>query len=407
MPSLGPLDRFWCARAASFIGDGFATVTLAFAALELGASPGELGLVLMASRLPYVACMLLGGLVGDRFSRIRILVAADVFRFVVQTVTAFLLINGSANLLTLAVLQGLASATTAFFEPAADATLADIVPERGRQRANSLLGLLRGLGMVIGPGIAGGLVAVGGVGAAFAVDAVTFAVSGALIASIGLTAQQPRTGETFLTLARDGWAAFRSRTWLWLSTAVMMLINGLCVAPVLALGPLVATKSMDAIASWGSVMAVFAVGGLIGGLIGVRWQPKHPLAAAMVLAALFLGPFPLALSVPAPTAVVAIAAGVTGAQATLFNTFVATSRQNHVPACLRSRMASLSTVSALAALPLGMAAAGVSAEMVGTRHVLLAAAILAVVVPLAGLRSTTVRTLPPAPAPNVALKGLT
>ena len=80
---------------------------------------------------------------------------------------------------------------------------------------HALRGLSSSVGRIAGPIAAGVLVATVGAGWALAVDAATFAVSAALLAGIRLPRQAAAPRRSFLADLREGWTAFRSRTWLW------------------------------------------------------------------------------------------------------------------------------------------------------------------------------------------------
>jgi MFS family permease len=70
--------RLAAARTISVLGNGFARVALVFAVLALpGATTGDLSIVLAAQALPQLVFVLAAGVIGDRFSRYRLMVAAD------------------------------------------------------------------------------------------------------------------------------------------------------------------------------------------------------------------------------------------------------------------------------------------------------------------------------------------
>ncbi|MCI2424165.1 hypothetical protein MOQ72_42905 [Saccharopolyspora sp. K220] len=60
--------RYWIGQSASLFGDSLVPLTIAFAALQV-AGPVALGLVLAANQLPVAVLVLLGGVLGDRWSR--------------------------------------------------------------------------------------------------------------------------------------------------------------------------------------------------------------------------------------------------------------------------------------------------------------------------------------------------
>jgi len=103
--------------ASSLLGDGMVNVALAFAVLELGGSPSELGIVLAGRTLALVVCLLAGGVVADRISRRAVMVAADVTRLISQGLLAALLISGTPQIFTVVVLTAVTGAATGFLQP--------------------------------------------------------------------------------------------------------------------------------------------------------------------------------------------------------------------------------------------------------------------------------------------------
>ena len=203
------------AQAVSSLGDRMVPVALAFAVLHLGGSVSDIGIVLAARTLPIVGSLLIGGVVADRVSRRAVMVAADLARFVTQATLAALLIAGVAEVWIVAVLAGLTGLGTGFFSPASVGLLPLIVPPEELQQSNGLRATALSGGEIAGPAIAGVLIAAAGAGWALAIDAATFAVSAALLARVVVPPVADRGASSFLTDLRDGWSAFRGRTWVW------------------------------------------------------------------------------------------------------------------------------------------------------------------------------------------------
>src|SRR4029079_16424903 len=94
-----------------------AIVALAFAVLEFG-SATDLGIVLLAEELPVVILLLLGGVFADRLPRRVFLISSDLVKGVAQAGTALLLLTGSANVWTVALMQVIYGVAGAFSRPA-------------------------------------------------------------------------------------------------------------------------------------------------------------------------------------------------------------------------------------------------------------------------------------------------
>jgi len=165
------------AGAVSQVGDQMMPVAIAFAVLDLTGSAADLGYVLAAGTAPLVVLLLVGGVFADRFSRRRLMFSADVVRLATDGTLAALLLSGHARLWHLVVLQAVHGAASAFFGPASSGIVPQIVPEGRFQQANALRGMTMSVGGIVGPAIAGALVATAGSGWAVAGNAATFAVS--------------------------------------------------------------------------------------------------------------------------------------------------------------------------------------------------------------------------------------
>src|SRR4051812_27015558 len=99
-----PFALLFGAQAASMVGTWLFVVALPFAALELHATTGQLGLVLAARHVPFALFSLVGGAWADRFERRRVMLATDAVRAVTQALSATLLLTGAAQLWHLAAL---------------------------------------------------------------------------------------------------------------------------------------------------------------------------------------------------------------------------------------------------------------------------------------------------------------
>jgi MFS family permease len=135
--------------------------------------------LLIADFLPIVVIGFLLGPLVDRMSRRRLMIASDLVRFGVFAALPF--VDGVGGLIALAAVSGIA---TGFFLPAANAAIPNLVPEEELVNANSLVVTVETLSWTIGPVVAGLLVTAWGTTVPYAVNAVTFLVSAALVARI-------------------------------------------------------------------------------------------------------------------------------------------------------------------------------------------------------------------------------
>jgi MFS family permease len=112
-----PFRLLFAGRLASLAGSAVAPIALAFAVLEIGGSPTDLGIVLAVGAVPQIALFLFGGVVADRLPRNFVMVGSDVVSAAAQSVVAVLVLTGEAEVWHLAALNGVRGAATAFFFP--------------------------------------------------------------------------------------------------------------------------------------------------------------------------------------------------------------------------------------------------------------------------------------------------
>jgi len=357
--------RVFLAQSVSTFGDGITPVALTFAVLDLTASGTDLGLVLAAQSLPLAALALVGGVWADRLPRQKVMIASDLTRAVVQATTAVLLLSGVAQVWQLALLAALHGAAEAFFRPAAGALLPQIVPGSSLQKANALMGMSDNFGWMVGPAVAGTLVAVVGPGGAIAVDAATFLVSAAFLTGVHVPAlDKTRVAQSFAAELRDGWREVRSRTWLWVMLLRVCLVLCLVIAPFQVLGPLGLTEQGYSAAAWGWVMAVFSLGMFIGAAVAMRYRPKRPMVTVTFTGATaVLSPLTLAVG-GGPWALGAVQ-GVRGVAVGVLVAVWNTALQSEVEDEALGRVVAWDWMASLALWPAGLALAGPLAEAFG------------------------------------------
>jgi MFS family permease len=351
-------------QAVSVLGDRMVAVALAFAVLEIGGSAADIGIVLAAGTFPLVATVLVGGVVADRAPRRSVMIVADLVRVVSQGTMAALLIAGVAEVWMLALLAGVAGAASGFFSPASTGLLPEIVLAEQLQPANALRASAVSTGEILGPIIAGVLVAAAGAGWAIAIDAATFAVSAACLAALRVPARIVDEQASFVADLRAGWATFRSLRWVWTFVAYFAFGNLLWGAWSV-LGPVVAKRDLGGAAAWGAVLGAMGVGALIGSLLAAHVDPRRPLVFAALADAVFALPLAFLAAAP-PVAVIACGAALAGIGTALAISVWESTLQRQVPDASLSRISSYDWFGSLAFYPLGLAIWGPIAAAIGT-----------------------------------------
>jgi MFS family permease len=172
----GPLTRLLAGEFVSSIGDWLYLVAILLLVYEVSNDPLVLGIVGAARVLPYVFLSIPAGILADRLDRRLILLVTDVARGALMLVMAAL-VAMHAPIVSIIVLAVIATCFSTFFGPAIGAYLPSLVADEDQLGpANSAWSTLDNLAFVIGPAIAGLLIAAGGLVLAFVLNAATFAV---------------------------------------------------------------------------------------------------------------------------------------------------------------------------------------------------------------------------------------
>lgn len=396
-------------QVLSILGDRVMMVVLPFAVLAVGGDVGDVAVVSAAQFLPFALLSLPAGVWADRFDRKKILVASDVTRFVCQLVAGVLLLSGDAHVVHLALLAAVYGAADAFFAPAFTGLLPGTVSPGNLQPANALRGLSFSTGSILGPVLAGLLVAVVGPGGAFLFDAGTFAVSIACLIPLrprtvtdGPREEDPgATAPRFTSSLKEGWSEVRSRPWVISFLGGMAAYHVVVLPAIFVLGPVLAAEELDGATSWALITAGFGVGCVLGDLLLLRWRPRFAMRVASLMLvgascqAAFIGSGLGEWSIAGLELVAGVC--VTGTF-----TLWATSLQEHVPDRALSRVSSYDYLTSAGAIPLGNMLIGFVTVSIGLHNALLAMTVVGVTAAVAVACVPAVRHLPrPATAGSV------
>jgi predicted MFS family arabinose efflux permease len=181
------------------MGDWFNTIALYTIILNLTGSGRDVGLLLVARFVPSFVFGPISGVVADRFSRRTIMIVSDLLRALV--VLGFLLVRRADQLWIIYVLTVLQLGLSTFFEPAKTAAIPSIVSDRELVSANAISSVTWSVMLTLGAAIGGVITGWFGTDVAFVLDALTFLLSAALIATVRLPTRGARP-KSKLTLSR-------------------------------------------------------------------------------------------------------------------------------------------------------------------------------------------------------------
>ncbi|WP_030178142.1 MFS transporter [Streptomyces sp. NRRL S-813] len=181
-------DLYWGGVVLSQIGTRGAIAANLYQVYQLTGSTAQVGLVGLAQAVALLVLSPAGGIYADRLDRRRLLQVTQGVALLVSAGIAALTLAGGATVWAVVVSSLLATAAATFDQPARQALIPAMVPKERLVEAFALLNPSRELAVLLGPALAGGLIAVGGPGAVYVFDAVTY---GALVVVLAVLRVPP------------------------------------------------------------------------------------------------------------------------------------------------------------------------------------------------------------------------
>lgn len=276
--SLRDFRLLFAGVSTSLLGDQFALIATPWLVLQLTGDPLALGIVLALEGIPRALFMLFGGAITDRFSPRVIMLASDIARFVLAALMAIVVFTGTVEMWMIYAFSLGFGLVAGFAVPAGNSIVPMLVKEKDLQAGNSLVMGVGQLVGFIGPFMAGILIgkyseSFLGIGLAFAIDAVTFAIS-------AMTLWLMRGGGKLSASADDSeresvWDAIvAGLKYVWNDKALRLIflviaaVNFLFVGPILVGIPVLADQRLaEGAIAFGLLMSAFAVGNLVGFLL--------------------------------------------------------------------------------------------------------------------------------------------
>jgi MFS family permease len=286
--------------ATSLLGDQFALIATPWLVLQLTGDPLALGIVLALEGIPRAVFMLLGGAITDRLSPRLIMFIADVIRCVLTGIMALVVFTGDVQIWTLYAF-GLAFGLVAGFAiPAQNSIVPVLVEEQDLQAGNSIIMGITQLAGFVGPTIAGILIggysnSSLGIGLAFAIDSVTFAVSAVCLWLIRSRSRTQLSGES--PEKESLWASILAgMKYLWADNSLRIMflviaaVNFLLIGPILVGIPVLADQRLpEGPVAFGLLMSAFAGGNLAGYLIAGSLARPGGITMRLMMIALLAG----------------------------------------------------------------------------------------------------------------------
>ncbi|MGI5291319.1 MFS transporter [Nonomuraea polychroma] len=382
----GAYWRLWWATGVNSVGDGAFAAVVPLLAVTITRDPRLVSIVSAATYLPWLLLSLPAGALVDRHDRVGLMWRAQAIQAVIVSIIAVLAAFGQVGIPVLAIMAfGLGSCAVVFAN-AAQAVLPDIVAKPLLHKANGHQQTITTIGLQFAGPPLGSLLFAVAVALPFGMDAASFALSAALLATLPRRARGRIEHPPMRTAIADGLRRL-ARHRLLRTLALLLGVNTFCWQLGNVALVLLATQTLRVDApGYGLLLAGAALGSLLGGLVGARVVARTGARPALLTAlatnvVVFVG---IGLS---PNAIVlGVLLAVNGFITTLWSIVTVSLRQQIVPSELLGRVNSVYRMLGWGLMPLGALAGGLVAHAFGLRAPYVVAGVLRGIALLAAMR---------------------
>ena len=407
-----PFALLWTGQTISRLGDNLHRIALAWWVLEKTGSATAMGTVLVLTQIPLLIFILIGGVVVDRFPRIRIMFLSDLSSGMVVTFIAVTSWMGVLEIWHIYIASLIFGFVEAFFFPAYHAIIPQITPPEMLTSANSLNGLSQRVMGVIGPILGASLVAIGGTSLAFGLDALSFFVSALCVFPIlrAGSYEVPRPGNASETATgrrsvreaikqgvadlREGWDAVITVPWIWITIVIFGFLNIMEGSPRAVSMPFLIKEDLGAdVSVLGWFGSAFSLGYVFSALWLGQYKRLRRRGLLGYLAVLINGLMLLLFGLKAPIPVLTAAMFVYGFCFNIFGLIWHNTLQEMVPHDKLGRVYAIDSLGSWVLLPVGFALAGWATDLVGAPTVFLIGGLGTILMILIGLMHPAIRNL--------------
>lgn len=386
----------WSGQTLSRLGDYVYEIALSWWILETTGSAELMGLMWVFVTTPSILFLLIGGAVVDRLPRVPLLLLSDIGRAVAVSLVAFLAATDQLQVWHIYTVSFFFGLVDAFFTPAYNALVPQIVPDADLPSANALTSISANLGRVAGPSIGAATVALFGTSTAFVINGASFLLSGLLLLPMfWMRIPNPAPSENHIFEdIRAGFRVVTSTPWLWISILVFSLINVTLIGPFVVAMPFLVSDFMGQdVGRLGLLLSIFPIGYVIGSVWLGRY-PRLPRRGVLMNATLTLGAVMLALfGLPLPLWALIVAALINGIALQAGSLAWTHLLQEKIPNEQLGRVSSIDQLGSISLMPIGMFVAGWATGVIGPAPVFLIGGGLTALIGLLALTHPAIREL--------------
>ncbi|HKO57470.1 MAG TPA: MFS transporter [Thermoanaerobaculia bacterium] len=356
----------WIGQLISVIGSRLSTFAVGIWVLQKTGSTTQYAFIFICMAVPALLLAPFAGALVDRWDRRKVMIAADALSAVTVLGLGVLLYLNLLGLWEIYVAAGLQAVATGFQVPAYMASIPLLVPKEQLARANGMVQTAFAAAQIVGPALAGVLVATISLYGVLFVDFVTF-VAG-IIALVLVDIPRPAPSEEHEQAgalwheAAEGWRFVRERSGLLGLLGLFGFTNFLFGIVSILITPMV--LSFSNAAGLGMQMSVGGIGLLLGGLMMSAWGGPRRRIHGVLASTVFAGLMLAAHGLRADIWFVSVMGLLFFISLPIMNASQDSIWQTKVPAALQGRCFAIQRVLSEAAMPIGFCIAGPLADRV-------------------------------------------
>jgi MFS family permease len=357
---------YFFGQATSLVGTWMQTIAQSFLVLHLTGSGFDVGLVVALQTLPVLLLGPYGGVVADRVDKRKLMIILQTLMGVQALVFGILTLTHVISLWQIGILAVILGLNNTFENPARQTFVLEMVGPKDLRNAVTLNSVLVNVARAVGPAAAGIIIAAGGYGVCFLINAASFVAVVVSLLKMNTSALSPsvpmQRGRGQL---REGLRYVKSEVGLAVPLLMMAIVGCLAYEFQVTL-PVMATRAFHGGSqSYGFMTAAMGIGAVVGGLYaaargktGLRSLTRSCVVFTVVIAAAAVAP---------NLTIELIALAAVGAASVTFLSKGNSTLQLASAPQMRGRVMALWAVAFLGSTPIGGPAAGAVSQYVGPR----------------------------------------
>jgi MFS family permease len=363
-----PAFRFyWASTAAFFLIQGMQRFAYVWLVIAISDRAGVAGMAGFALGIPAFLIMLPAGVWSDRHDRRRLIVGSHAVATAAMLAVA-VLIWSDLMTVEIALLSAVAvGATTAVSTPPIQAIVPSLVPGERLMNAIVLKNMGQNLAMLLGAGVGGGVIAIWGIGAGFAAQAVAYAIAASLMVVVRLPARPADEDRRSMRAEISAGIRFVIADRRLLVLMLLSMVTGLfMLGPVFVLLPEIAKDRLGQEAFTASLLFLITSGGMFAMSFVLASRQAMPNKGRLFMVALAIsGPIVSSLGLSGWYPLTALMMFAWGLGGGIFVNINQTLVQLHTPPEMMGRVMAIYSLAIAGFMPLGSLLAGIGASAIG------------------------------------------